>query len=413
MFNLEFDADPALKKAYGNFMRQLNTWDSEGTTPMLASEDIRFALELKRQHWKRLGLDVHQQLGNIKTANKDIPSVSYSDRIFVNHIVGTTKMRSTKISRGGQKIYDQTDEIATSVVIQQLKKDTQPSPDMTMSCPHCGAPATLAQLENCCPFCGTGFIMEELYPKVTNVFFELNQNSDSKKSRRVLLICMGAGVISMLLFYLGVKLMFPGDTISLSGMILAGLLLGVIAWVVSKFFGVLAKMGKDLRGAGKVGKSLSFRSKIRAIDPEFSTEHFRDRAMNLFRIAAFSEDPEEFTSCNCRLPDKWDPVLDATLKNFGVNKYRIDGNDCLVDLTLYTDCLIYKKGKVKSKAKNYDLVLHKKITEPTDLGFSVKAVSCPSCSGSFDAEQVRCCPYCGNDYDLAEHDWVLMDIREN
>ena len=411
MFNMEFDAKPVLKKSYKTFISQLNAWDRDGTTPMLASEDMRFALELQRQHWKNLGLDVHQQIKNIKSGSKEIPSVNYSDRIFINHIVGTTKMRTTKISRQGQEIYDQTDEVGTSVVIQQLKEDTQPLPDMALSCPHCGAPTTMAQIESGCTFCGTGFIMDELYPKVTNAFFEAHPDADGKRSRRSLILLMGSGVLLMLIYYLINYLWFSTANDSLIGVIIAGLIIGFMVWVLTRFLGTLARMGKDMRGAGKAGKSLRFRNKIRAIDPEFSSEHFRDRAMNLFRIAAFSEDATRYTSCSCQRPDSWDPVIDATLQNFGVNRYSIKGNDCTVDLTLYMDCLIYRKGKIKSRAQKYDLVLHKKITQPTDLGFSIKAVSCPSCSGSFDAEQVRYCPHCGNEYDLSKYDWVLTDIR--
>jgi rubrerythrin len=55
--------------------------------------------------------------------------------------------------------------------------------------------------------------------------------------------------------------------------------------------------------------------------------------------------------------------------------------------------------------------MRKVITKPTDLGFSVMAVTCPSCGASFDAEKVKNCPSCGNAYPLEENEWVVTDIR--
>ena len=405
MFNMEFDADASLKKAYKAYIKQLDKWSADGTVPKLASQDMRFALELQRRHWERLGLKVEQDIRSPKAGSHEIPSVSYSDRIFVNHIVGTNKLLSTKISDQGGVIYDRTEKVGTSVVVQQLKKDTQPPSDMPISCPHCGAPATLCAIENGCPYCGTHFEMEDLFPKVTNAFFDVHEDADGKKSKRRLLILLISGVAIMLLIC-----PFTAGALTFVSSVMLGLIFGFGAWVLSKFFGTLAMMGKDLRGGGKVFKSLKFRNKIRALDPEFSTEHFRDRAMNLFRMMAYGEDPTRYTACYCDLPDKWDTVVDAYFQNFGIDKYRIEGNECNVDLTLYMDCLIYKNGKIRNRSRKYRMELYKRIGDPTDLGFSVKAVSCPSCAGTFDAEQVRNCPFCGHEYDLSRHDWVVKRI---
>ena len=55
--------------------------------------------------------------------------------------------------------------------------------------------------------------------------------------------------------------------------------------------------------------------------------------------------------------------------------------------------------------------VRKHIKNETDLSFSFAAVSCPSCGASFDARNVKACPYCNNVYLHEEHDWVITDIR--
>ena len=401
----------SIRKLYSKYAKQMNEWYSSGTITPLASQDVRCAMDLQRRHWENLGLKVEMKLENIQeNSRSDIGSISYHDRVFVNHIASQNKILLTKISDSRRVIYDRKEEAGLTVVIQQLKENTQPPPNTPLSCPHCGAPSTLAQLENCCPYCDTKFVMDDLYPKVTNYFVDKDPNSDKKKKKNEFWLFILVGIL------LGFSIIpLSNGTMSASSAIpssiFAGSIIGVMLWVMRKFFGVFAMMGKDLQGGGKVIKSLQFRDKIKKLDPEFSSEYFRDRAMSLFRIMAYSEDPSLYTACECRRPAQWETVLDATLRNFGVNSYTFKGNECRVSITLYMDCLMYKNGKVKYKSKKVDMTLRKTITVPTDLGFSVKAVSCPSCGASFDAEQVRKCPFCGNDYDLSKYDWVVTSIR--
>ena len=406
----DFDTDAGLKKIYGTYTGQLNQWVEGGEPPKLAMQEIRCAMEQQREHWKRSGLQVHQKIKGIKGASREVPAVSYQDRMFVNHIVSSAKMITTTIRDSGGEIYRWTGEAGLSVVIQELKKNTQPPQDMASSCPHCGAPATLAQLENGCPFCDTHFVMEELYPKVTNQF-TMRDSQDVKQDLWLLPLFL-AVMIGLAFTVMPEEFRSRGIPEAYSRVmgVPASLIAGLILWGVCKALGIF-KMAKDLRGGGKLIRSLQFRHQIKKLDPEFSTEYFRDRAMNLFRMMAYSEDPGVYTACECRRPDSWENVLDASLYNFGVDKYRINGNECSVSITLYLDALIYKQGKVKYKGKKVRMTLRKIITEPTNLGFSVKAVSCPSCAGSFDAEKVKCCPYCGKEYDLVQHDWVVTEIR--
>lgn len=408
---LKFDADASLKKQYSTFIRQLSGWSGSGTVPELAGLDLSRALELQRQHWQSLGLKVDYKFKRAKNHSSDIPSFSYNDRVFVNTFIGDNRQLVTNISSGGRTLYDRTDDVGVTVVVQELRKGVQPSPDMPVCCPHCGAPSKFMRLLNGCPYCDTHVLMDDLYPRVTNCF--LDNHSDNKNRNLWEIPVFIAAGIAMIYFILTVvfEQSLTDGSVAPSAVVVSGIFLGFVMMGIRKVCSVIGKMGKDLRGTGKVGRSLFFRHKIKKIDPEFSSEYFRDRAMHLLRMMAYSKDPSVYTACECQRPKSWQTVLDASLHNFGIDRYRIRGNECTVTLTLYTDCLIYHKGKIRPKAKKFRMTLRKVITAPTDLGFSVRAVSCPSCGASFDAEQVRNCPFCGHEYDLARHDWVLTDIR--
>ena len=172
-------------------------------------------------------------------------------------------------------------------------------------------------------------------------------------------------------------------------------------------------MGKYTRGTTKVGRSLMFCHKMRKLDPTFSTEFFRDKSMSLLKLMLYSHDPQELTICRCDrpIPEKLREIIDTTYFNSGVDKYRIRDGVCDVSLTFYTDSLHYRSGKVLRKSDRIRMSMRKVIKKPTDLGFSVMAVTCPSCGASFDAANVRDCPFCGNVYPLVENEWVVTDIR--
>ena len=104
-------------------------------------------------------------------------------------------------------------------------------------------------------------------------------------------------------------------------------------------------------------------------------------------------------------------VLPVAVINFNINSCQITDGVCDADLTLFLDCLHYKKKKVIVQTDKYRMHVRKKLKAVTDLGFSFAAVSCPSCGASFDARNVKACPFCNSAYLHEEHDWVMTDLH--
>ena len=412
IFGFSFTEHSDLAEPYKTFVRQMSKWYNGGEMPELASQDLRFALELQRQKLQSLGLDMQCNLKNTGSATGNIYGASYSDRVFTNSSVNGNMCMTRNIGCNQTQLYKNTANIGLSTIFQSLKNDTQPSASMPLSCPHCGAPSTLGELESGCKYCGTGFLMSELYPKVVNFFIseEYNRDKNAAKNKRVLAIFITVSIILTMIYVL-----FTGQNSSaiekITGGIVAGGIVGIALFGAKKLFEVIFFMGKNMRGGGGTGSTLFYANKIKRHDPEFSIEYFRDKITSLFRMAVYSKDATELACCKCQCPEKAADIIEAQLFNFNINSCKIKDMVCDVEVTLFLDCLHYRKGKIQSKTDKYRMRIRKHIKAPTELGFSFSAVSCPSCGGSFDARNVKACPYCNTEYLHEEHDWVITNIK--
>ena len=411
------------KKHYHRFAKQLSDWYCKGKTPELASQDTRFTLELQKQKLQSLGRDMQIQIRKPESSHHDVGAISYGDSVFVNSIIGSSKHFTTTIRDAQKEIYSSDTEGGLTLVMQDPKQGGVPSPGTAMCCPNCGAPSTLGKLESGCGSCNTKFLMDELYPKVMHFFIEEDGKKifDTSEILKYALVCT---VLALVLFI--VSTLFKAFTGALTGPalltegasgLLASAILGVMfgagAWFIVNSIRSVKLMGKNARGGSKAMKSLLFCHKMHTLDPTFSTEYFRDKSMSLLKLMLYSQDPQELTICHCdrQIPERLREIVDITYHNSGVNKYSIRDGVCDVSLTFYTDSLHYRGGKVLRRSDKIRMRLRKVIKKPTDLGFSIMAVSCPSCGASFDAAKVKACPYCGNAYPIEENEWVVTDIR--
>ena len=410
-YHITDHTDSALATPYKKFAGQLSKWYNKGEMPVLASQDLRYILELQKKKLQSMGLDMQCKMGSGKMSPHNISSVSFSDRIFTNSIIsGDTNMTITIESNHNQLSQSSTD-IDLVEVIQNLKDNTLPGTEKATCCPNCGAASTIGKLESGCEYCGTKFLVSELYPKVMNYFIHERYDRSKRdgKNIRELRNLIAVSLIPLLIFFL--ILGQRGVVENIFSAILCAVIIGGALFILKKLFETLDLMGSNLRGADKTGASLYNTNKIKKLDPEFSTEYFRDKVMSLFRMVAYSQDTSDLVWCRCQRPENMTDIIEAQLFNFSLDGCSMKGNICDADVTLYLDCLRYRKGKIVRKADKYKMRLRKRIKGSTDFGFSFAAVNCPSCSGSFDARNAKACPYCGNEYLHEENDWVVTEIK--
>ena len=417
-FNTSEHSD--LRGAYKTFVKQMAGWYNGGELPELAGQDLRFVLELQRQKLRSLGLDLKYEIQNKGSGSIDISSLSLSDRIFTNTIIGGYMDMTRSIGSSQEQLNKSTADIGLFMMIQELKNGTHPDDNMALCCPHCGAPSTIGMLQSGCKYCGTKFIMSELYPKVMNYMIHERYISErvSNKNKRDLAILIAACSIPMIIIAIISNVFFSQGQERIMNIILApisgifaGAMIGGMIFLFKKLFETFGIIGKGLRGGGHTISTIINANKIKRYDPEFSSEYFRDKIISLFRMAVYSKDTSELACCKCQCPERAADIIEAQLFNFNINSCKIKDMVCDAEVTLFLDCIHYKDGKVKSKTDKYRMCMRKRIKEPTELGFSFAAVNCPSCGASFDARNEKVCPYCNTEYLHEEHDWIITDLK--
>ena len=399
-----------LNESYGRFVEQLSGWYSGGELPQLASQDMRYILQLQRQKLNSLGLDMQCELKKTSIDKADVGSITFSDRVFTNNIVGGNINMIRSIGSSQSNVYNDTQQIGLTAIIQDLKKDTQPSSNMPLSCPHCGVASTLGELEDGCKYCGTKFVMSELYPKVSNFFIIRHEDKaeKSKTNKREMAAIMAGCFIPLVLL---MALIGNGNIVEkILSAVFASAIIGFMIFGLKKLFETFALMGKNARGGSRTISTLVRLNKIKQFDPEFSGEYFRDKAISLFRMAAYSNDPTQLACCNCQCPEETADIIEADIFNLNVNSCEINGDVCDVETTLFLDCLHYTNGRIVYTPDKFHMSVRKRLKKPTELGFSFSAVSCPSCGASFDAHNVKACPYCHTQYNHEENDWVITGL---
>ena len=411
-------------ETYKSFIRQMADWYSGGELPTAAGQDLRFILELQKQKLHALGLDIKCELPKKGAGRNNVTGIYYSDRIFTNSILGgDVNVTRSVVSTQDQRCLNASDVSLVTMVLEP-KNGSQPDDGMTLCCPNCGAPSTLGELQAGCKHCGTRFLMSELYPKVMNYNVHEHEDEQQRKRKNIRdLIRLSAVCTLPLMIYSIILILLDNQYNSakmslfsaifrvIFGGVLGGAMFGGLLFGGKKLLEVLGLMGKGLRGGGHTVSTLLNANKIKTHDPEFSSEYFRDKAIALFRMAVYSKDATELACCQCRCPGSAADIIEAQLFNFNISSCKITDGVCDADLTLYLDCLHYKKGQVISKSDKFRMHVRKKLRTATNPGFSFAAVSCPSCGASFDARNVKACPFCNNAYLHEEHDWVMTDLH--
>ena len=120
--NTDFSNEDVKKQYFLRFIKQLSDWYSNGKTPELASEDIRFSLELQKQKLQSLGLDMQIQFRKPDAGNGSTGVLTYGDSVFENFIIGASKHITTKISNSQKEIFSSDAEGGLTIIMQNPKQ---------------------------------------------------------------------------------------------------------------------------------------------------------------------------------------------------------------------------------------------------------------------------------------------------
>ena len=149
-----------------NFLSHIN--QTEGSSlPESAAVDLKYIHDLQQQRLKKKQAQIRM---HYDMEARPITGVAWkmdNDTRYVTripfHIVNAkidylVNSRIQKQIKEKQNLY--------GYVIWLLGQNA----DMPYCCPNCGAPTMTSKLVEGCPYCGTRFLMQELFPKITNYY---------------------------------------------------------------------------------------------------------------------------------------------------------------------------------------------------------------------------------------------------
>ena len=287
--------------------------------------------------------------------------------------------------------------------------------DETCCCPNCGSVSTIEQLQGGCPYCGTMYKMDDLFPKVTGYYF-LNDvavaGNEGKKGIGISIL------ISFIINFLIMVIASIANHNSLSigtiiGLIFVSLIAGYFFYAI--FMAIRLIVVGSCQSAGKygtIGSRKKFEQRMKMITPEFSFEYFTSKAISLIKTAIYSENAQELMFYRGgALNPEFKDVIDLNYGGaLGLANVTEENRIVTVATDAFFDVLYERDSKVIFKRERLRAVFQRRTDIPINLQFSMTKIQCPTCGGSFNAIRNRKCPYCGNDYDIISQDWVLVEL---
>ena len=412
------------------FRHELEDWCRTGKEPRDGNQDVKYYLDLQEKRMKDRGLTMELKLEPV------IRPVS------AHEITSTSPLfQNTDLSRFNRSSYYQ--QVNQTLIFRREGKEVflyENSPTFyetildadpenaflgttTYICPNCGAAARVEQLQTSgCPYCGTRYMMADLYPKVVNFYridgagFSLQKARNAVRNNVKRSLVFAAFITAGALLSIGEFHLF----MLFMGAIVFGMAFGM-AMLFQQMFLSFCTIGKVLHSAGKsiqvyggsAGTKKRITEELCIYDPRFDYEYFESKALSLARIVMFHPNLSDCVEYQGAVRENpFQNVIDVHYRGgFKVESVKeIQGNIHVI-LDLYLN-LIWDNGKkIKAGSKNVRLHMFHSVDFPVDDSFTAAQVQCQNCAGSFDARKSRRCPFCGADYDLSVDDWAVLDLR--
>ena len=404
-----------------NYTAQLSEFYKGGAFPEKSSADMRFAIDCQKKRIDKLGLTMEKKFEKSGAENEkawQYVKYPYTYTVISNRCNYEAVFHRNGNFAGRSDISDET------LYMGILEKQSQEQDRCT--CKNCGHTDFLSKFISGCPMCGTTYESIQSYPCVSGYY-----------TRPTLLSKKAAKGLGMFYFWIfGILGIFFGLVAGLSissengynfveGLAMTlftivlfagGLLL--FAFIVSIFMAgplLAAKKCSDLSAEEKIKTAAATKTRMEAelkrYIPDFSYELLEEKVISLLRCIVFSADRKTLTVFDGSDDLSYmDDIVDVEYR--GAVEYvghSVVDNILRISVKAYVTCGYYNNGFVTFRKQVFNMILAKRVKEE-DLGFTIHAVNCKSCSGSFDAVHVSTCPYCGAQYSLIEDNWVVNQI---
>lgn len=405
------------KLLFEKFVNQLSSWSKTGEEPKLGDWNIRAYLELQEQRLKEKDLkrtfdfDIE---GNVtKIGDFAIGQLMNYYNKRLNFAFGTKEITYQK---NGKIVYKEKKQISLYQLVKWPDDNKKEWKMDTYVCDNCGNIETVEVLEtNGCPYCGTHFIVSEMYPKVTN-FYVLENMPDTKLTGgRLIKVAKWAFVVAFIMtVYMKISDMDIG--LEYANSFGGTLLIAYIAYFIAGICvsPVIATIAEGMPVTfGVMGAKANITTKLRKYDESFSYDYFEGKALSLLRMIIFSKDPTKSVQYRGEaLPEAYADIIDMDYRGgLNLEKAKRVGEYIEVTLKVYMKNTYCQKGRCKKKNDTMYVRMRHNVKWKVQQDFSIVKVSCHGCGGSFDATKYRNCPYCEQEYNAGRDDWEVLEIH--
>lgn len=412
-------------KNYGELYRDFYKDLYNNIIPNYANQELKYYINCRKKRLERLNL---KEEYDIDSDNNGIHS---SNHIF-SEIAGTSKYntknyyscfnRTKKYINDGNVIYKKKERIYFFETIYDIL-DTPNKSNFFYNCPNCGAPSKLEELEvDGCKYCHTKFIMDDLFPRVSNYYTMLDMNVSTEDRKKFMHKCgFLSGIVLTTWFYFSNNENLENIVVKILSIIFIFALtyfVGIFIGTMLSFNNMLLKTIKsffsnsDIIPINKSSKD-EISKTLKQYNLNFEYEYFESKVLSLIRNILLNDDRHSLPQNNIENLDKrFDNLVDIVYRQvMKLKDIRVVDNKIVIDLYVYLNNDYFIEGKIVNKNECLLVTMKHDNNYKIDTEFLLSAVNCKSCGGSFDATHQKECPYCSTQYDLEKDDWVVDNIQ--
>ena len=420
-----------LKQRLDDFIFNFGQAISRGNRIPFADNDINYAIKLQYDRIKEKGLDIEFDTYKRGVLEDVHVGSRWTDTHYDNMVCFKDCGIKRTVTKNGNKLFSDDKKLVFYETLTDVSVGMPPVND-SYCCPNCAAITTIGELVNGCPYCGTHYKMDDLFPKITgyNYVEDIGRSEDELKPKMKLFIIIFILIFVCIGFFSNYKSiigLITGtiDRYDIIGtvlytvfcMVLMGLMgafLGYLAFSMSLLFGLIGKALETGDKMGTIGSRKKFERKMRILSPEFSFEYFTSKAVSLIKTAVFSKDEQELVYYKGeRLDPTFKDIIDLNFGGaLGVVSFKEKNGIATVVTDVFFDILYAVNDKIIEKHRVFRTTFSRRTDMPIDYNFSITKIQCPTCAASFDATRTKTCPHCGNIYDIADSsDWAITEMK--
>ena len=398
------------------FTEELHEWSVSGRKPVLASRELRYVLGQQKQRLQSFGLQMENLIDH--TGDEITGRLARKGQSINASVLYREAVRRTSIKSGEKTVKTEKEPITFYATLLEKPGFS----DFSCTCPNCGHSGLVSEMRDGCPYCGTVFEIEDVWPvfsswySVPGIVERANLMTKLKKSMMTIFFVSFA-VLSVISWFVNKDIdpVFRELVSLFTGAVTAGMLTFVSYMAYSIF--LLGRVFKEAGRSLPLLKGVKTGNKVekfmKQYEPDFSFPYFEGRLISLLRAIAFTNDRRDLSIYEGNEDLSFlDKLIDMQYRGaLQLLSAKAEGGVIRMKLKAFMDNRYYD-GRVSHRDVNYIVAIEKDIEAHTDPEFSLCKVKCRNCGSSFDALHMKKCPYCATPYRLTHDDWMITSIRK-